>query len=532
MGHFLQKHWYYLFFAVIALGVHQTFFHGGYFGFDELTYSALADDLFKGDLDKSLNLFAHRYSILIPLALSYTLFGVNDFANMIPSFLSIIVILAISLYFLREFPVAIKWICTVYIICFPMHLMYLSKPMPDLIVELGFLLCFLALYHTRFSSGQKNYPLWTLFIIGGLMIFFAKETFLIIYPFFIFYFFKDLHKGKFKSFWIKSSGTLILLALGYFAFSYLYFGSPFIRVEAIFHERFISECSYEFQPLDVLIKRISYELWLDFIKSGVLIPLGFLVLLRKKHQLASSQNFILRSFLFLLLLSNFMTISYTAYVPLCNDVRHFLFVFPLGVFTLGIGLLHLKKLNWTEVILVSLSIFIQGLIVEWWYPETYLVIYSLIAFGVILFKLEKLKILAIIAITLGLGFQYYYNATYNLKTNHPAQKELLYFVLNKPGKKIVITDSANTRLGRMYAQYDTSMVEFVRYHEFEKSLDIENIPTYIILNGMTAWFSRVNWDLVPEKFKEDSDQLSLLMENEIGKVFLYVVGEFEVEIED
>lgn len=505
--------------GLAILLVHNTFFHSGYFGFDELTYSTLAHDLFEGNLDKKLNLFSYRLGIILPLALSYFLFGINDFSNMIPSLLALLVTLFILLKYLRPFPMVIKIICALYFICFPIHLMYLAKPMPDIIVELGFLLCFSAYFLSSYSLKTKNDQLWVLFLIGGILIFLSKETFLIIYPFFLLLLISDLRAKKKHQFWKKSLLAVFIFLIGYFIYFYLSTGNPIIRVDAIFHERYISECSYEFQPLSILLKRVSYELWVDFMQWGVLIPVGFLMLLSKKYDLSKGERFILKSYLAMLLISNFMTISYTDYVPLCNDVRHFLFVFPLGVLGLGIGLKYLPKMNPATILIIGSTIIIQGLLCEYLLPETYWTIFLPLGAGVILWGFTKTRHLAVFLIITGIIMQFYHNAEYNLRTNHPAQKELIYFVISKPGKMNVITDSANTRLAKMYSQYANENISFFRYHDFDGDINFGDTPTYVILNGMTAWFSKVDWSEVPDEFKEESDALQLLFSNEIGKVF-------------
>ncbi|NJK83767.1 MAG: hypothetical protein HC912_08070, partial [Saprospiraceae bacterium] len=350
--------------------LHFQFFHGGYFGYDDLEYCRLAQQLLDGTFAHSDNLYTYRYTAFVPLALSYLAFGIGDFANFFVTLLALLTIIFLVLRMLPTVQVASKYLAALLLICYPMHLLYLEKPMPDLIVSLGFLLCFYSYYQIRFVANTNSLKAALLFIAGAILTFLAKETFLIFYPYFLVLFLSDWLKKQRWSFWkwtaIGGFSFIVLYLLAY----QLFLGNAFARVEAIFTNRYISACTYELQPVVVLVKRIAYGLWLNFVRNVFLLPLIFVPILWK---MADSQiNFLTKSWLGLLLLSNFMSISYTQYVPLCNDARHFLFTLPVGTILFAHGLTQLPNLKWTAKIwMAKVLLFLLWISLVFQYEHTW-----------------------------------------------------------------------------------------------------------------------------------------------------------------
>ncbi|NJL74134.1 MAG: hypothetical protein HC892_02920 [Saprospiraceae bacterium] len=219
--------------AIAMMMVHFQFFHGGYFGYDELEYCHLAHQLIRGDFEHSNNLYAYRYVGFLPLAGSYILLGVNDFANFIVTVVAAIAILFFVLKLLPSVGFFAKGLSVLLLICNPIHLLYLEKPMPDVWVELGFLLCFYSYYRIRFTLPLNITAFSLLFVGGAVLIFLAKETFLIFYPYFLVLLVVDVFKKQRLQFWIQSiSGILIFIIIYLFIYQII-FENAFARVEAI-----------------------------------------------------------------------------------------------------------------------------------------------------------------------------------------------------------------------------------------------------------------------------------------------------------
>jgi hypothetical protein len=72
-------------FVSIIYVMHFLFFHGGYFGYDDMEYCKLAGSLTQGHWVHDSQ-YAFRYGIVFPLAASYVIFGIHDFANFLTGF--------------------------------------------------------------------------------------------------------------------------------------------------------------------------------------------------------------------------------------------------------------------------------------------------------------------------------------------------------------------------------------------------------------------------------------------------------------
>ena len=103
--------------------------------------------------------------------------------------LTLLGIIFVVVKILESYPWEIRLISVLFLLFNPTHLLYLEKPMPDMVTELGFLLCFYSYYREKlqFEERQTNTNI-LFFFLGSVLIFLSKETFLIIYPFFLFWF--------------------------------------------------------------------------------------------------------------------------------------------------------------------------------------------------------------------------------------------------------------------------------------------------------------------------------------------------------
>lgn len=505
--------------SVLLMFVHFYFFHGGYLGYDELEYCKLASQVINGDFSHGTNLYAFRYIAYLPLALIYKIFGSSDFSNTLITVIYLIFLLILLLNMIGELGFWTKAIAVLFLIWSPMHLLYLEKPMPDVITELGFLLCFYSYYRMRFDNILSKFTLGFIFILGAIITFFAKETFLIFYPYFLILFIKDLIKKEHLVFWRLVIIGLTSFLILYFTVNGLIFGNPLERIDSIFFNRYISECTYDLQPFKVLLDRISYKLWFDFIRFGFLLPLIFLPMLWRPFQNKKSVKFIILSWIGLLLLSNFMTISYTSYVPLCNDTRHYLFLLPLGTIIWAYGISNFSIFKITDKIWMIVVLAIQWYISHINNYENTWMLYAPIIISILIHHIYRNKIILFLGIVLGLTPVFTQNIHYNLKVNHKEQKKLIDYVLTLPEtKKLIITDGANATIGNFYAKYDIENVCFMSFMDFEKNQE-EYLNKYIIMNGMTMYHSKQQWETLPDFAKSAFEKLPKLYENKSGVVY-------------
>lgn len=509
-----------LLFISLFLGwIHYYFFHGGYLGFDEIEYARLAVLVNKGEFFHD-SLYAYRYLGFLPLAFLNMILGYGDLPNWLFPMLTLLGVIFVVVKILESYPWEIRLISVLFLLFNPTHLLYLEKPMPDMVTELGFLLCFYSYYREKlqFEERQTNTNI-LFFFLGSVLIFLSKETFLIIYPFFLFWFMYDLIKKNRIRYWMKIFTGLVILLIIYFGVNGWFFGNPLARMEAIFSNRYVSECTYELQPLSVLWDRIVYRLWFDMTRMGFLWPAGFaLVFLFFRKYGDEKLIFWVVSWFFLMVLSNFMTISYSEYVPLCNDPRHYLFVLPIGALIWAEGWKKSGDFGVIEKVLCLIFFLFQLYISitnsyenKWWLFLPFIA-------AIFLMPKPRFRIISFILVGVAMVGVFIQNANYNRTLNHKGQKELISSVLSlKNEKKYILTDGANTNIGSFYAQYD-SLNTFVVFKEYDKQKHSDK-AIYIIMNGMTAYFSNTDWGKVPDFVKTAQDSLPVFYQNKSGVVY-------------
>jgi len=332
----------------------------------------------------------------------------------------------------------------------------------------------------------------------------------------------DLKRKRNLNYWkyvIIGIGSITLL---YLLINQVILGDAFARVRAIFNNRFIGKCTYEVLPIKVLIERVLTSLWYEFIRNGYLLPACFLILLRKSYQLPAATKFIFCSWISLLFLANFMTISYTDYVPLCNDARHFMYILPLGAIILGIGLLYISQLSITDKIIAALILVAQLALSVWKGFENQWFLFVPMILAVLLGHLMNRSWKIGFLVSIGLLSIYYQNAKYNLGIKYHKQQELIEFVKKQEGSnKLVITDPVNTGIGNYSTGFDSTQVKFVQYIDYNSFYQNSNRTKYIIINGMSMYLSELNWDELPEYAKTAHEKLPKVFTNESGEIYLF-----------
>lgn len=502
--------------AIIIYLVHFLFFHGGYIGYDDLEYIKCAAAWNQGDFSHT-SLYCFRYTSVAPLFLSYKLFGINDFSNFIYSFVIFLFLLLILLSVLRNSPATVRWIASGFLIFSPLHLLFMEKPMADIVVELGFFLSFATYFYIRFSGTKFRYD-YIFWSIGIIIAFLGKESILIFYHYFVFLFVLDLYNKQRIEFWKKSALFLFVFGILYLLFNQILLGNALARAYIILDSQYMNKCSYDVLPLSALMKRISYELWDQLIRKMYLLPIALIpVLLFNKDK---KIIFLSYSFLGLLLLANFMSISYNTYVPLCPDPRHFMHLLPVSALIMGYGIDNINKSIPLKRILLSIALLLIMLSVSIYmkHEDTWF-LYIPVTAGIILGYSGKKRMMVLFVLA-GLFSVFVQEARYSTILNYREQKKLNDFVINNDDpKKIVVTDRVNYGFGLVHSEFDTTSVKFVRIQDFDYSSMNDSIPHYLIKNGMTIYFSSFKWDTAPEYFLTAEEKLPVVYKNEIGTVF-------------
>ena len=82
----------------------------------------------------------------------------------------------------------------------------------------------------------------------------------------------------------------------------------------------------------------------------------------------------------------------------------------------------------------------------------------------------------------------------NKKVNYKEQKQLNINVIDKIGGfKYIITDRVNHDYGLLHSRFDTTKVRFLDYKALDTLTLKPDAPQYLIINGMTSYFSNTSW---------------------------------------
>ncbi|MEZ4910771.1 MAG: hypothetical protein R2774_07900 [Saprospiraceae bacterium] len=503
--------------ATLLMAIQILFFHGGYFGYDEIWYSKIAASVIQGEFTH-FHLYAYRYSMFLPLAMLYKIFGINDFSNFLFNMIQHLIQIYIIVQIINKDTFKTKWLAVLYYICMPIVTLYIEKTMPDIVVMTGFTMMLYGYYQNNFQLKSNDRAPFLWFIFGAILSFFAKETFLIFYPIFLILAANDVFMRKTNiRFWKWVMLSLSLFLLLYLLGNYIWFGDPLQRMHTIFSFSYVHDCSYDLQPRSVLLKRIGYELWFSFIRNGILLPLLFLPLLIQGY-FDPSYRFLYKIWLGCMILANFMTISYSSYVPLCPDPRHFMFAFPIGAIVFAKGFDHLPK-N-TTLLLWSISVSVSMLAVSLIYHfEHTWYLYIPLMIGLVLYFTSKI-ILSLVFICIGLLSMYLVHLKYNHKVNYADQKKLTSYVLDHANEKtLVVTDPANVAISGYIQKFDTTWVRFVDFKEYDTIPKDMYKKSFLILNGMTLTYANQQWENLPEFVQHAHETLNVVYKNKSGDVY-------------
>jgi len=510
--------------------LYHFFAYYGHYGYDDMHYARLAIKLNEGIINFDDH-FTFRFPIIILTALSYKLFGINDFASAFPSILVSLLILTLIYFLLKKEKLLIQILGLSLTTFSNWFIFYSDKLMPDIYVALSVILALFIINKYKFNSSKK-YPLvysvlLSLTLLFGFM---SKETIVLCVPLFAFFIIIDFIKKRDIKFWLYTIFSGIVILSFYFVLIWILTGDFAKRFDAITSNSYLNLCSYDHQPLVFLLRRISYELiklmTYQGMMTGFLFVIGFL--LRKKISdyflFNDSFSFFLTSSVILFLSSNFMTISLNSYVPMCLDPRHYLFLIPVVSVSASKIIAdfftdnkYQKQIIITIFIFTILSFFFSAQI--FW--KTYLPLSVLFAlFFILQKKIIKYQIF-IIAFILILIFYIAADIKYSISVNYQKQKEIVYEnVLTKYDSCYVITNNVQKNIGEYYNNFENSKHTYLKFNDF--SFDtLDNRKKILFLNPHTEYLSKLSDTDLPYYAIYIDSANNLLFEDEKLKIKIY-----------
>ena len=317
--------------VLLGLIGHHAYFFYGHFGFDDLHYAELANDLLQGRVN-----FDNQYSYrIVPIgltALSYAAFGISDWSSALPALLASAIILFV---FYRLFRFVHLWMLVLALVAYfgmPWNLFYSDKLMPDIFVSafcFGGWAAYLQ-YRTKGRAGPQVQAVTAAVCL--FLAFNSKGTVILLVPLFTVYLIHDLLRGRWR-FWLTFTGVCVGVLMIYLSAVYLLTGSALARFSAIAGTHYLNPCSYDILPRAELWSRLTFGFY-GLIRSAGMLPhvviaVGGLGVIAYGGKAYRGAAFYPITTLLSLASINFMTISLTSYNPVCLDPRHILLFSPI-----------------------------------------------------------------------------------------------------------------------------------------------------------------------------------------------------------
>ncbi len=518
-----------LFSAILILN--RAFGYIGHYGFDDMEYAKIAYQIGQGEFPIG-NHFAYRFAIVIPTAISYLVFGVNDLASSIPPLIASILTLYFILLFLKDEPLSTLLLSLALTVFSPWFLRYSNMLMPDIYVCLAFVSSVYFIW--KAEEGKMKYIHAAIGLSLSLLYgFIAKGTIVLIAPLLLILFLIDLVRKRKIKFWIHS-GLLGLSALVvYFIGIYLISGNAFSRFESIGENEYLNRCSYAAQHSRILLKRISVD-FLDLMQADhilisflLLFPLILLLITKRKLTLSNKSHFLLLTAFVLLLSSNFMSISWKVYNPMCLDIRHYLYLIPLVALPLSI---YLNKKdtqateNWSMILLL-----VAGTLITYQSENKDFFLltlpFAIVLLLFLLFKSGKFRNVFLLLLPFSLIIKPIEMANAAMELNYEGRRDFVReHLLSGQGMKLILTDPVQTNLGNYYLGFDDELIRFADFRSFDPQKLNKETETYYLFNWHTAQQSFLSDSDVPFYLKRAKTNEALAKDDQLAVAIYKVEG--------
>lgn len=535
----------YTFLGIIAF----LFFHhfGGYYGhygFDDVMgYGYFGKKWADGHLFfLNEDFFSYRWGFISLTGFFYALLGMSDHTSAIaPS----LVLLATVLLIFKVLKGQTRIVAVIAAVVYALDnwtIYYSDKLMPDTTVALTSFAAFVTIYNYRFerkgAAPIKHALLLSLILIAAYM---TKQTVLLLFPVFFLLFLIDIFQKQHLIFWKYTVLFCVLMGLLYLSFIYLLTGHPLMRFKvaeaghAANLGRSFAFCNYAAQSWDVLWYRIGYEMIFKFLTTGMLFSLILALPALFKYKIKDILTFKTPTtyWIFVLLLSilssNFMTTSYKAYLPMCPDIRHFLFLVPMAA-VVGAPIVWefaTEKKHRISILILAALAFFQA---WWWEIGNFEWAYMGLLGGIVLRAILPNNRWTAGAFLAGLSLILLAPVISSMQTanenGYVEQRSVIYkYLKGKPHPSKVITNTVQKHFGWYYMEFeDHAPTQFYGYDAIPKLNFSSDTTIYVLTNGMTRYMSGMGYDPLPRCIKdcyEGKHPSSIEVLYETKKVALY-----------
>lgn len=515
--------------------VYHFFGYTGHFGYDDLHYARLANDFKNGIVDYNDH-FTYRTPVIVFTSISYLLFGVSDFASSLPALIISVLVLLMVFTLLKERGNRTLIIGLALTTLSGWFLFYSDKLMPDMYVAFSVLCALYVIHQYRYANQKNRIFLFALLLNLALLFgFMSKGTIILILPLLIYYFIIDIVRKKHIRFWFHTAITGALLFLAYFFIIWLLTGDFFKRLEAVSTNAYLNLCSYDQQPVGILLKRIVYGFFEMIIYQGMATGFVFVIAyaVGKKSfrifKMDDSFSFWTISSVILLLSSNFMSVSLKSYSPMCLDPRHYLYLIPVVSISASIIINEFIEEKNSKVPIVVLagviaiiSVFLQGKSDY----QLYIPLFILVFIFLVIQKTRLYENLFVIALLAILLIQPISAMNYAQKVQYRKQMKIFNEqILNRGDSIVVITNEVQKRLGDYYSGFTFNNI--LSYNEFIYD-SLDHHKKILFKNWYTRYLSGMSDNDLPTYAKNISGKNKLLFQDSALLISVYEMTDFSI----
>ncbi len=497
--------------AILGMVGYHMFAYIGHYGYDDLEYARIAADYLNGTPDFS-NHFSFRFALVFTTALSYAVFGISDFSSALPAMLATMGILTAVYFILRKRGLIQLSLGLLFTLLSHWFIFYSDKLMPDIFVALAVILSVLTVYKFRYGNGKTN-PLRYSFLLSATLLFgfMAKGTILLILPWLVYLFAVDMFARENIRFWISTllSG-MGLLAL-YFVLLFFMTGSLASRFDALSANAYLNSCSYDRQSFSILVERLTTGFSKMGIQTGlyaayIFVFAGFFARgIRQRLRMHDQDSYFIMTAILMLLSANFMTISPLAYVPMCLDIRHFLFLIPVAAIPASkviSDFMETGKNRFGILIFVACGATCAYFVDNDIYQKLYLPLAILFVVFVFFHLPKKFHWIFILLIAYILGNKPYDMVLYAQQLGYSSQKEFVFKnIFDSPEPAYILTNPVEKRLGEFYGQFKDKKHVFLNYTDYDPDT-LDGRKRYLLRNWYTAYLSGLNATNIPVYIQE------------------------------
>lgn len=462
-----------LFGFLLLMLLHVIFTFVGFYGNDDINYARHASEIVhKGiSFSPALDQYQLRWATVYSTAFFYWLFGINTFASTLSSVISFALCGVLLYKILRLKNNGIYFLGMVLFFFSRSVIFYSHRLLPDPTMCFA---VFWMYYSYRCCTLKKQRYFWygIQFFLALSLAVITKETIIIALPLFFIFFLRDIFKKQNFEFWKIAILLTLLFSFVYLLYFKITTGDFFYRYSLLLKKNYFNECSFDQLPFIDTLKRIGYELWRAMLLNGdllILLPGVASVIYMKKLEFTGIKKMDIFSFIVLLGCANFMTISFSSYVPLCPSPRHFLFIFPFAAIT-GAPMLHAYFKQPAKFIVLPLLLAIATAIIfsiNGGSTKYLYLLFTLLLFGCYIFSIFKKKVFSytysVILITVLFFANYLADFVKPMYPYYWDQKEVIEktFAGKNTAATIFSSDALSGELSEFFLKFETGNLKIL-----------------------------------------------------------------------